>query len=201
MTDTSNHRQDVLNKTASQLTLEGHQMQAKASDKLHESVDKANDLISFLTRVCRNVTYPVVDKFNAMCQRYPSVRYGAMMLTTLSSLPVLTFATMAIVTLLGLVAAATVTVSVFQAGALMLGGSILLPILGLALVTTVVLIGALFGAWYFTKGMKSVSSTMRYFLTGVSEETKKDTNAIRQGIHEGHQRYDASRAHEDIKSS
>jgi len=150
--------------------------------------DKAQNLAGMGTSVTSQITDGTRGFFGRITDilnRIPPLKYGVYTMGVLSAIPVAIFLGFLGISFAVLCGIATVIVSLLEGGAVLVGGTFLVPTLFVAGVVTFFIVGGFLLAWVASYALARVWSLISYLFSYANEEIQGDIGAIETGAKRG----------------
>lgn len=156
---------------------------SNARDKMQAAAHYGGEMAEQLTESTRGIFGRIYDFLN----RVPPLKYGVYTMAALSAIPLAVFLGFLGISFAVLCCIATVVVSLLEGGAVLIGGTFLVPTLFVAGITTFFIVGAFFLAWLASFALARLRAMVNY-LFSFTDEAQGDMTGVEAGIKRGWQR-------------
>ncbi|RUS29304.1 hypothetical protein BC938DRAFT_480815 [Jimgerdemannia flammicorona] len=152
-------------------------------EKLHSMGEFGEDVADTIGEQTRGI----LGRFNDIMNRFPPLKWGVYTMAILSAIPVAMFIGFLSISFAVLSGIAAVVVSLFEGGAVLLGGAFLLPTLFGAGVVTFFVVGGFLLAWIASFAVTRIWGFVSRMFSNTAMELEGDIRAAEGGVKRGMQ--------------
>ncbi|RUS13763.1 hypothetical protein BC937DRAFT_94823 [Endogone sp. FLAS-F59071] len=181
-------RKEKIQQTAERATAKATQISQGISSNTKERVQAAagygSEMAEHLSESTRGIFGRIYDFLN----KVPPLKYGVYTMAALSAIPLATFLGFLGISFAVLCGIATVVVSLLEGGAVLIGGTFLIPTLFVAGVITFFIVGGFLLAWVASFALARLWAMINYLFSFTADEVQGDMTGVETGIKKGYQR-------------